>query len=71
VNKILDRIAERTRQIRDERARATRERLEQLATKTSTGAGGFTAGARVFDTVSGQEAEVVHGARENILLPNS
>lgn len=71
MNEILDRIAERTRQIRDERARTTRERLEQLTAKTNTSAGGFAAGARVFDTVTGQEAEVVHGTRENIIVPNS
>jgi len=28
-----------------------------------------TPGARVFDTVTGQEAEVVHGTRENVVLP--
>ena len=32
-------------------------------------AGTFSAGVRVFDTVSGEEGEVIGGTRENIVVP--
>lgn len=67
----LDRVLEQTRQQRDRRARAVSERLEQATAKTSALDGPLTVGARVFDTVTGEEGEVVHVARENIIVPTA
>jgi len=33
--------------------------------------GGFVPGDRVFDTVSGEEGEVIGGTRENVVIPTT
>ena len=65
----IDRVLERVRQ-------NTAARIEQLAARRQAMTPGVTrsnrtpaAGARVFDTVTAQEGEVLGGGSENIIVP--
>jgi len=67
----VDRILERLRQ-----TRAGRESAAFVSSLRPSPAGrmvtsGFAPGDRVFDTVSGEEGEVIGGARENVVIPTA
>lgn len=64
----LSAISERVRQDRTSRIARANQRLVETAEITRRGGRMFLAGDRVFDTVSGLEGEVIHGARENIIV---
>lgn len=64
----LDKFAERLRQSRTARERAVLgEAGSPLCPEGRIGCT-FTAGARVFDRVSGQVGEVLSGSRENVIV---
>lgn len=46
-----------------------RDRVAAAASRDAARAGTLVAGDRVFDPVTGEEGIVVHGARENVLVP--
>lgn len=63
-----DRIRERLRQGRTALDRAARaDSVSPLCAEGRMGCA-YTAGARVFDRVSGLEGEVIGGARENVIV---
>lgn len=64
----LARILERTRQIRASRTRTRGEAVAAGPEKSPAQNGTLTAGARVVDTVTGEEGIVVHATRENIII---
>jgi hypothetical protein len=65
----LDRILERQRQLRQSQTQAARDRIAAAATRDAARRGTVLAGDRVFDPVTGEEGIVVHGTRENIVVP--
>lgn len=66
----IDRVLERIRQNTDARMARTLER-RQLMTAGVTRVDRLpAAGTRVFDTVSGEEGEVVSGGSENVVIPD-
>lgn len=65
----IDRIRERTVQARETQRQRVADRLRNARQSDAARRGTRVAGDRVFDTVTGQEGEVVHVARENILVP--
>lgn len=67
----LARVLERQRQIRAARLGTARSANGQPTTTPHAQNGTIAAGTRVFDTVSGEEGSVVHGARENIIVPTA
>lgn len=67
----LARVLERTRQIRESRARSGIDAVQQRPVNTTAQNGTLSAGTRVFDLVTGEEGIVIHGARENILIPTA
>lgn len=69
MNGALSATLERVRQDRTERLRIANETLVKTAQVTRQGGRMFLAGDRVFDTVAGAEGEVVHAARENVVVP--
>lgn len=68
MNDALSASLERVRQNRTERLRVANETLTQTTQLKREGGRMFLAGDRVFDTISGLEGEVVHGARENVVV---
>lgn len=67
----LQRIRERLQQNRAARSAVIDAAVLSARQNQRLSAGTPVAGDRVFDTVTGQEGTVVHGARENILVPAS
>lgn len=65
----LSRFRERLRQNRTQRAAQARGLVEEPAGVSVLRRGTTVAGARVFDTISGEEGEVIGGSRENISIP--
>jgi hypothetical protein len=65
----LDRVAEQLRQITKWRESAARVSSRARELSTGPAASGFAPGARVFDTISGEEGEVIGGTRENVVVP--
>lgn len=65
----LDRVLERVRQNRSARARETRTMTTDATSRAPAAVATETAGARVFDTVTGQEGIVVGSTRENVIVP--
>jgi hypothetical protein len=65
----LQQLTERIRQVRA----AMREQLRIASIGIDAVAGravaGLTPGDRVFDTVTGQTGVVIHGTRENVVVP--
>lgn len=68
MNDALQRTLERTRQIRETQRAAARTVVANSPSSTLGVASTAIAGARVFDVVSGLEGEVIHVARENIVV---
>ena len=64
----LDRTLVRLREVRAWRVRASQEAVAARAPTSGAGDARTVVGARVFDTVTGQEGEVVGGTRENIIV---
>lgn len=64
-------LLDRAVQQRDERNRAARARLDAAARADAIDPTQHAAGDRVFDTVSGQHGEVLHGTRQNIIVQTS
>jgi hypothetical protein len=67
----LTELRDRLEQNRVARQRAIRQALESAADRTTRLRGTLPAGARVFDTVSGEEGEVVGGTVENLIVPTA
>jgi hypothetical protein len=67
----LDRVLERVRQNRARALETLTPRTPSRAATTTTAPGGFTPGAPVFDTVTGQHGEVIGGSRENVIRPSA
>jgi len=68
----VDRIRERLRQNRAARRQTFTDTAPGIAGQSAPAAPGtLTAGDRVFDTFSGEEAEVVTVTRENLIVPTA
>jgi hypothetical protein len=69
MNEALERVAERLRQLHA----ARRDKLQASQNTGSRGAdgrsGALTLNTRVFDTVSGEEGEIVGRTTENLIVP--
>jgi hypothetical protein len=65
----LDVLAERLRQQQRDRRAAIADRLRRAQANDAARRGPHVAGDRVFDTVTGLEGEVIHVARENVVVP--
>ena len=61
-------IRDRLEQNRVARQRSIRQALDATTGQAVSLRGTLPAGARVFDTVSGEEGEVVGGTTENIVV---
>jgi hypothetical protein len=64
----LAQLAEWLVQLRDERRRAHWQRIVEARENDASRVGAHRAGARVFDTVSGQEGTIAGFASENVLV---
>ncbi len=64
----LTRNAELLKQNRDAIFRRGVARAQNAPIFTPPQLGTLSAGARVFDPVSGEEGEVLHGTRENVVV---
>jgi hypothetical protein len=69
VNTDLARVLERVRQNRTARARELAGNGTNDAGTNVVRSAPTTAGARAFDTVSGEFVEVISGIRENVVIP--
>lgn len=69
MNDALDRIRERTVQLRDAHTARMQSAIAAAQADAAARSGGYVVGARVFDTVSGLEGEIVGTTRENVLVP--
>jgi hypothetical protein len=67
----IDRVLERIRQGTEQRMREIRERRDGARPATPGVTRAPAIGGRVFDTVSGQEGEVVGGGSENVVIPTA
>jgi len=67
VSDVFDRIRERTQQLRDARLARMQAAIADARARAASRAGGHPIGTRVFDTVSGEEGEVVARTRENVI----
>jgi hypothetical protein len=67
----IDRVLERIRQGTEQRMRELRERRNGIRPATPGVTRAPTIGGRVFDTVSGEEGEVLGGGSENIVVPTT
>jgi len=65
----LDVLAERLRQQQRARRDAIADRLRRAQANDAARSGLHAVGDRVFDLVSGVEGEVIHVARENVVVP--
>lgn len=65
----FDRLLERMRSARAWRDTAARVTSALASSPTPTTSGGFAPGSRVFDTISGEEGEVVGRTSENVVVP--
>ena len=65
----IDRVLERIRQGTEQRMEAARRRRAALAPGVTRADRTPGTGARVFDTVTGEEGEVLGGGSENIVVP--
>jgi tRNA(Arg) A34 adenosine deaminase TadA len=64
---VLDRIRERTRQLRETQRARMDAAIADARQRAAARDGRHPIGARVFDVVSGQEGEVVGRTRENVI----
>lgn len=69
MNADLARIRERMAQTRQALRTYLTDRATNTAPHTTAQSGTFIAGDRVFDTVTGEEGIVIHGTRENVIVP--
>jgi hypothetical protein len=69
VSDAIDRIRERVVQARETQRQRVIERLRNAQQSDATRRGIHAAGDRVFDTETGLEGEVIHVARENVIVP--
>jgi hypothetical protein len=69
VSDAIDRIRERVVQARDTQRQRVAERLRKAQESDAARRGIHSAGDRVFDTETGLEGEVIHVARENVVVP--
>jgi hypothetical protein len=67
--KQIDRIRVRVVQARDTQRARVVERLRKAQQSDAARRGMHAAGDRVFDTETGLEGEVIHVARENVVVP--
>lgn len=67
----LTRNAELLKQNRDAIFRRGVARAPNAPIFTAPPTGTVVAGARVFDPVTGEEGEVIHVARENVVVPTA
>lgn len=67
----IGRLLERIRQGTDQRMRELRERRAGAQPRTPGVTRAPAIGGRVFDTVSGEEGEVLGGGSENIIVPTT
>jgi hydrogenase maturation factor HypE len=65
----LDRLAEGIRQNRAALRDLVTPGAASVSAIAGTSVADFQPGDRVFDLVTGQAAEVVHGSRENVIVP--
>ena len=65
----IDRIRERVVQARNTQRQRVIERLRNAQQSDAARRGMHAAGDRVFDTETGLEGEVIHVARENVIVP--
>jgi hypothetical protein len=65
----IDRIRERVVQARETQRQRVIERLRNAQQSDAARRGIHAAGDRVFDTETGLEGEVIHVARENVVVP--
>jgi hypothetical protein len=61
-------LTDRLRQDRDARAASTLAAAHAIAATPRLAGSAHAPGDRVFDTVSGQEGEVIHVARQNLVV---
>jgi hypothetical protein len=67
----LDRIRERAVQARETQRQRVAQRLRNARQSDAARRGTHVAGDRVFDTETGLEGEVIHVARENVVVPTA
>lgn len=65
----IDRIRERAVQARETQRQRVIERLRNAQQSDAARRGMHAAGDRVFDTETGLEGDVIHVARENVVVP--
>jgi hypothetical protein len=69
VSDALDRIRERTRQLREAQRARMDAAIAAARQRASAREGPHVVGSRVFDTVTGLEGEVAGRTSENVVVP--